>query len=98
MVAHQTKIRISKHGHFIKRGETIPNDKNSNDQNASQTRLPQKDGSGCMFQTLRHSNFEFVSANLKNGRYSDFEFKVFTNTLETAEPFQFSPAESVDYI
>lgn len=24
------------------------------------------------------------------GGYSDFEFKVFTNTLETAEPFQFS--------
>ena len=51
---------------------------------------PQKDGSGRMFQTSRHSDFEFVSANLKNGRYSDFEFKVFTNTLETAEPFQFS--------
>ena len=41
--------------------EIIPNDKNSKDQNASQIRLLQKNGSTCMFGTFRHSNFEFVS-------------------------------------
>jgi len=75
MVDYLIKIRISKHAHFIKRGEIIPNDRNSNDQNASQARLFHKGGtaSNCMFGAFQHSNFEFVSANLKNGRYSDFE-------------------------
>jgi hypothetical protein len=51
------------------------------------TKTPHKPG--CPRKTARVACFKHYGI-LKNGRYSDFEFKVFTNTLETAEPFQFS--------
>ena len=73
MVAHQTKIRISKHEirHEVTRSEAKALTISAQQYQMAKIQMtktphharawPQKDGSGCMFQTLRHSNFEFVS-------------------------------------
>ncbi len=82
MVAHQTKIRISKHEirQEVTRSEAKALTISAQQYQMAKIQMtktphharawPQKDGSGCMFQTLQHSNFEFFF------RISIFGFRV----------------------